>query len=321
LPVWALKFRDSEVFPLQRKDTFWVIVYIIVFGLTGSAVTTHLFVYAQGGSSLILLPFLLLALIAIGVYWSMRNFRRLGPVEYLRMQLRWTAVLFGQESSITAHALYMIGVLHQFLNQPQEALAVYRSVLATYPQVNRDPRGACVHHAAGQMCLALDRPDLALEHFDTAFERYRMRRSDLRLAKRELLAMASVYQRMNKWELALEKQTKALELLQTHGLSQSADAARCLNTLGSTLECMGRQDEAVEKLKEGLAIYLVNAGDYPSSEAIAKLYEKIGSLLATKGDNRAAVENFRLAIEVHRRRGKSDESREVTSLFRKVSGL
>jgi len=259
--------------------------------------------------------------IPLSLYFQKRQFRRLGPVKYLRSQLWRSKILCGEESPQVALILYRIGLVHEILNEPEDAFEAYRSIVSTIPDASKHPGGALVHHAAGRMALALRRYDEALEYFETALLLRELNpRNTLRVTK-ELYAIASTYERIGNLKLALEKRTQALERLHERGLSQSMDAARCLTLIGTTFQSMEKLDEALEKLNEALAIYILNVGDYPSVGAIACLYEKIGEVHANRGDVSTAIENFHLAIEVHRRGGKSDENREVSSLLQKAADL
>jgi hypothetical protein len=61
---------------------------------------------------------------------------------------------------------------------------------------------------------------------------------------------------------------------------------------------------------------LLNDGEFPCRVFIARIYNRIGNVLCSRGDYVAAVEQFELALSVYSRAGKSEESKEMTRLRR-----
>jgi tetratricopeptide (TPR) repeat protein len=79
-----------------------------------------------------------------------------------------------------------------------------------------------------------------------------------------------------------------------------------------------RPDEALQSLQKALRISLLTDGEFPCRVSIARIYERIGNILSSRGDSVAAVEQYELALGVYSRAGKSDDSKEMTSLNRKI---
>jgi hypothetical protein len=80
-----------------------------------------------------------------------------------------------------------------------------------------------------------------------------------------------------------------------------------------------RPDEAqLQNLQESLRISLLNDGEFPCRVSIARIYKRIGHILSCRGDFVAAVEQYELALGVYPRAGKSEDSKEMTRLRRKI---
>lgn len=205
------------------------------------------------------------------------------------------------------------------LNEPEQALEVYQSVLSDYDVLCRlPPSGAIVHRTIGLLQYRTGQFPEALESLGAALEAQQVQSGHVLRLHDDFHAIAAVHEKMGNLDAALEKRQGAWQVLADQGYTQLWDAGLCLTKMAATYEAMGHLDLAMEKLEGALEILLLNEGEFPRTSTVARLYSRIGTLEEKMGSS--GNDHFSLAVEVYRRGGMSDEHPILLALLPKQKG-
>ena len=269
--------------------------------------------------------------LAIFVFVPWLYFRRYGGVEYLRARIKVSRFFYGKDSYPVAFTTYQLAKFHNLQGDLDDAFECYQRSAALLIQSRRGDSltqaGAVARFLTriGQDLCALRRYPEGLEVLETALsiQKELGRQCFVMHLQQTLNCIGETHEKMGNVEDALRTYQVGLENMRERADAQCMDMAISLVRVGSVYETMGDQyrDEALERYQEAMSIYLFNTGEFPCRKSIAELYAKIGNLQSDKGEVVAAVESFRLAVDVYRRLGKTDEDEVVKHLLSRASDL
>eukprot|EP00549_Striatella_unipunctata_P025883 CAMPEP_0118721506 /NCGR_PEP_ID=MMETSP0800-20121206/30771_1 /TAXON_ID=210618 ORGANISM="Striatella unipunctata, Strain CCMP2910" /NCGR_SAMPLE_ID=MMETSP0800 /ASSEMBLY_ACC=CAM_ASM_000638 /LENGTH=223 /DNA_ID=CAMNT_0006629399 /DNA_START=505 /DNA_END=1176 /DNA_ORIENTATION=+ len=214
---------------------------------------------------------------------------------------------------------------YEAMNKPEEALRLYKSIEIDFSTLCRKPPGGVkFYRSMGAVLFRLGRLEDAIEAFEKAVSVQRMQRKTAIKAQTLTSTIASIYERMGNMEKSLEKRQEAWKILleaDQGNCSNSMSAGGCLVRLAATHKAMGNQQLSLETLQKALGIYLLNEGEFPSSNTVARLYCRIGDLQVEMGRIEQGKESYNLAIDVYRRGGMSDDHATLFSLIGKADSI
>jgi len=280
----------------------------------------------------IFIAFSSILIFVVNIMINVRQCEALGPIRYLQFQLKCNQLLWGCESPQVAAILYKIGLVHERLGEPEEALTAFKSICTTVPGTNSCYGGSMVQHAIGRILFSsLHRYNEALCAFQVALQLRRHNPNDVFGAQKEIQCIALTYGRLGDLDMALETLLSGLQELRSCGdaVLKSMDTAKCYVLIGTTYEYMDQYRDAVLHYKEALKIFHYNWGDLPWNSSVARLHTKIGYATlkleeaeASDRENREhdhemikdACNSFQAAIDVYKRGGKADDFVEIVRL-------
>lgn len=249
------------------------------------------------------------------VIFRILQFRQLGPIGYLRHQHCTIATLLGEQSCAAVNSLVCIGLVHELLNEPTEALEAFLLIDETLSVVSSNHRGrSLLQRAVGRVFVKLGQLTKALDMLAISVELARLEQKTPARLCNDLHTIAAVHLEMNNPEKAVEWRLAAWDVTKERGHEHDLEGARCLVKVAATYEAIGDKARAFKISEQAMSIYLRSEGGLSSSAAVARLYNQIGNLKVRMGLSGAGG-SFRQAINIYRRRGVSDEDPILIALL------
>lgn len=292
--------------PSTARERAWICAILLLILLVGSCLSIYVGVISTPGICVFLVG---------GAYWNWKN----GAIHHLKSVVRKVEYIYGPQSRFVAAALYKLGYCYELLGQADEALECYKRI-AEFPCCRINAGGAPFQRKVGDLLYSSRHYEEALEAFKKTLELRELHSAPfVNHLIRDLQRIGLCQLQLGNLDGALEVLERARVLLKDRGLQESMDMVNILVQLSSVCERLGNHNEAREMLQEALRISLLNDGEFPRRLSIARIYERLGSLLASQGDSIGAAEQYELAVDVYSRAGKSDDCPEITCLRQKMS--
>ena len=192
-----------------------------------------------------------------------------------------------------------LGFIYRRMGDRNRALESYRNVEAVLADATEPMTGVRINLARAFLEMGL--PEQAREHALESFDEAQGGQDRVQGARARAV-LGRFYAAEDDVELALHHYTEALEQLGSEGDPRSAVEITLL--LGEVLVAAGRQEEAMERYREGLAMAEANDFRMLSGELLARL----GGMAE---DRQRRTEYLQRALSVFRELGAKDRMQEV----------
>lgn len=312
----------------------------------------------QDGTAFLVWMLFLLGVVSYGLlreHYTQAKFERLGPVGYHQQSVRWADKWFGVDSAAATHMQLMLARTHQVLGQTEQALIVLEGMPVKNPRIKTQVGGSfyyfhtgLLQYSAGRYQDALhsfgatarlrrheypddDNPTQPLPHVSNRCSICNRRRKPPVIHWHKVASalqwVGKCHEKLGNYDEAMATHQQVIDELQAHGFGDRIELAKAFLRLANVYHCccvMGDNDaqqQQQQALDEALRIYLLNEGDYPRSEDVAKIYVQLATLYRGRLEMTKALEYYHEAILVYRRSGRSDEDSVVANLLQAVSDL
>jgi CHAT domain-containing protein/tetratricopeptide (TPR) repeat protein len=186
---------------------------------------------------------------------------------------------------IAGHALTGIGLIHEQLNELEQAAACYQEALSAYERVGDEANIATVHHNLGVLLDRGGQATRAMEHFRRSYEIDKAR-GDLPSVAADMSAVASMALALGETERAESIQDLALRLHSANGHRRGM-----ISTLVDSA-IIARDRGEPERAQAGLAEAARLAEQSADASELYQVHLIWGDILAAHGDRSAAREHY-----------------------------
>ncbi len=199
-----------------------------------------------------------------------------------------------------ANALYNIGHIYYYKNDPEKTLSYLEKSLKINKQINNKENISVCLNDIGFIYYFWGKYDKALKYFQQALKIDEKLGREAQIA-RDLNNIGYVYYSWGKYDKALKYFQQALKIDEKFG--QEDQIAICLNNIGMVYDSWGKYDKAIEYYQQALKI----DEKFGQEDKIAILLNNIGAVYYSWGKYQKAIEYFQQALKIAEKLGQEDK--------------